>query len=437
LRDLFVTAVIFGSLPVILFRPFLGVVMWTWISLMSPHRLAWGFAINLPFAKMVAIVTILALLISPERKRFPVTRETVLLLLFVLWMIPTTVFALEQEQAWVQFEKVAKIQLLVFVTMAFMTNKSRLNLFLWMIVLSVGFYGVKGGLFTIRNGGESHVLGPPESFIEDNNHLGLALVMVIPLMRYLQLTQPRRWVRLGLGGAMVLSAIATLGTQSRGAFLGLLAMFAFLGFKSRGRLAFASVALVMAPFVLGLMPDAWYERMETIYSYDQDESAMGRINAWWFAARLAYDRPLVGGGFEVFTERWFAVYAPKPEDDRDAHSIYFEVLGEQGFVGLFLFVVLGLLVWRACAWINRHAMDVAGMEWASDLARTCQVSLVGYATAGAFVGLAYFDLYYNVIALIVVTKLLVLGALQADSEERLDEYGTEMHRQRYRRPLET
>ncbi len=400
----------------ILFRPFAGVILWTWISLMSPHRLAWGFATAFPFAKVVAIVTIVALFISPERKRVPLTRETVILFLFVLWMIPTTMFALEQEFAWAQWTKVIKIQILVFATMAFMTTKNRLNLFIWMIVLSVGFYGVKGGVFTIRNGGESHVLGPPESFIADNNHLGLALLMVIPLMRYLQQNQEKRWIRLGLGGAIVLTAIAILGTQSRGAFLGLISMLSFLVLKSRGRVALAAVALIAVPLSLALMPNRWFERMESIQNYDQDASAMGRINAWQFAVRLACDRPLLGGGFEVFTDRWFTVYAPNPHDSHDAHSIYFEVLGEHGFIGLSLFLALGLFAWRTCGWINRHALEVTGMEWASDLTRMCQVSLVAYATAGAFVGLAYFDLYYNLIALVVATKVLLVSVLQSESE---------------------
>ncbi len=82
--------------------------------------------------------------------------------------------------------------------------------------------------------------------------------------------------------------------------------------------------------------------MWTIRDYQEDSSSMGRINAWHFAANLAADRPVVGGGFQVFTPELFQKYAPNPTDFHDAHSIYFESLAEQGYVGLALFVLIGV-----------------------------------------------------------------------------------------------
>lgn len=405
LRDLLVSALVLGSLPVILFRPYVGVLMWTWISLMNPHRLAWGFAREFPFAKLVAGTTLFAAVISRERKRLPLTRETVLLVILTLWMLTTTIFSLEPELAWVQWSKVSKILLVVSVTMVLLTSRERIESFVWMIVISVGFYGVKGGFFTVLTGGGYHVLGPAESFIEDNNHLGLALLMVIPLMRYLQQVSERRWVRWALGASMVLTAIAVLGTQSRGAFLGLSAMLAFLVIRGRHKLTLGTLAILMIPIAFLVMPESWFERMGGIRDYRQDESAMGRINAWKFAINLATNRLLLGGGFECFTQRWFNIYAPDPENFHDAHSVYFEVLGEQGFIGLFLFLALGVLVWRTCSWMISHGERVDSATWGSDLARMLQIGLFGYAVSGAFVGLAYFDLYYNFIAIAVAAKL--------------------------------
>jgi putative inorganic carbon (HCO3(-)) transporter len=91
-----------------------------------------------------------------------------------------------------------------------------------------------------------------------------------------------------------------------------------------------------------------------------------------------------------------------------AHSIYFQVLGEQGFVGLFLFLLLGLLAWRTGSKVINAAKDVPENKWAADLAAMGQVSLIGYATAGAFLGLAYFDLPYHLVVIIVLTKVLLI-----------------------------
>ena len=101
----------------------------------------------------------------------------------------------------------------------------------------------------------------------------------------------------------------------------------------------------------------------------------------------------------------FARYAPHPQDVHDAHSIYFEVLGEHGFVGLVLFLLLGFFAWRTCSLVAKQARPHPDGQWMADLASMLQVSLVGYATSGAFLGLAYFDLYYHLIALVVLVKV--------------------------------
>jgi probable O-glycosylation ligase (exosortase A-associated) len=105
----------------------------------------------------------------------------------------------------------------------------------------------------------------------------------------------------------------------------------------------------------------------------------------------------------------FAIYAPEPDRVHDAHSIYFEVLGEHGFVGLALFLLLGLMTWRTASSIIGQARGHPEKRWAADLAAMVQVSLVGYAAGGAFLGLAYFDFYYTLIAVVVLTKTVLIA----------------------------
>jgi probable O-glycosylation ligase (exosortase A-associated) len=406
MRDLFVTAAVFSSLPFILWRPWLGIVVFTWLGFMNPHRLTWGFAYEMPFAMIVALATMVGTLVSREEKRIPWTRETVLLLVFVAWMALTTLFAVYPELAANQWNKVWKIQLMIFILLILMQRPERIQVLVWTIVLSLGFYGVKGGIFTVMTGGAYHVRGPVGTFIGGDNEIGLALIMTIPLMRYLQLTAGRAVVRYGLLVAMPITALAVVGSQSRGALLGLVAMGVFLWLKSRKKLVTAVlVGLAIVPILL-VMPEQWYARMSTIQDYQQDGSALGRINAWWMAFNLARDR-VFGGGFETFRREMFAIYAPEPGRVHDAHSIYFEVLGEHGFVGFALFLALGVMTWLSASWVARHARGTDGMRWMSDLARMIQVSLVGYGTAGAFLGLAYFDYYYTLVAIVVLCRTLL------------------------------
>jgi probable O-glycosylation ligase (exosortase A-associated) len=150
------------------------------------------------------------------------------------------------------------------------------------------------------------------------------------------------------------------------------------------------------------MPEQWTERMNTIQTYQEDASAMGRINAWKFAWNLAKDYPVYGGGANVFTAQLFQKYAPNPFDVHDAHSIYFEMLAEQGFVGLGIFAAIGITTLAYASRIIRLTRGHPSLEWARDLAAMSQVCLVGYALGGAFLGLAYFDLPYTVVAFVVI-----------------------------------
>src|SRR5262249_48719947 len=152
---------------------------------------------------------------------------------------------------------------------------------------------------------------------------------------------------------MLFSAVSVIGSHSRGAVLATAGMCAYLVVKSRQRGATGLAMSVIVVATLLVAPESWVERMETTRSYEQDASAMGRINAWWMAFNVANDRPLIGGGFHLGTPEVFERYAPVPEDIHEAHSIFFQVLGEHGYVGLALFLTVGWLTLRYGTWVRQ------------------------------------------------------------------------------------
>lgn len=415
MRDILIAGIVFGSLPYILRKPAIGVFMWIWLSVMNPHRLSFGFAYDFPFAQVVAIATFISLFITKEPKHFPLTKVTAMFLLFMLWMSFTTLFALgDVDYMWV---KVMKIDVMVLVGLLVMHSRQHLNVLIWVLAVSVGFYGVKGGLFTLLGGGENRVYGPAGSFIEENNALAVAVMMTIPLLRYLQLQSGNRWVRWGLTGAMLLCVFAALGSHSRGALLAISAMGAFFWLKSQNKAVLALVLILLVPVAIGFMPDRWTERMDTIKEYESDGSAMGRINAWTMAFNLANSRP-IGGGFEIYTGQVFAQYAPDPGSVHAAHSIYFAILGEHGYLGLAIFLLIWLFAWREGSWVIGNAKERIELKWAVDMARMIQVSFVGYAVGGAFLSLAYFDLPYYMMAALVLLRVNVEKELKSDAKDR-------------------
>lgn len=412
MRDILITLIIVGSIPLILKHAYIGVLMWVWVSVMNPHRLGWGFAYDMPFAALIAGVTLVSLVITKEPKKLPATPIVFALFAFTFWMVVTTVFALWPEDSLVMLNRVWKIMLMTVVTIMLIKTKKQINWLIWALVLSIGFFGTKGGVFTLATGANFLVWGPPGSYIEGNNEVALAFITIIPIMYYLYLVAERKWIRWGMGLAILLCGMAALGSYSRGALLGILAMAFFLWLKSPKKMLVGGVVVCLLPLAIMFMPERWYSRMETIETYQQDASAMGRINGWTMAFNLANDRPMVGGGFEIYNNVVFAIYAPVPEQVIAAHSIYFQALGEHGWFGLGLYLLLAFLTWRKASWIVKVTKNWEEYEWAGTLARMVQVSMVGFGVGGAFLSLLYYDVPYYLIAAVVSTGCVVENALK-------------------------
>ncbi len=404
MRDYLVLAIILAGVPIAIFRPFLGVLYWCWISYMNPHRLTWGIAYNFPAAMAIGAATLLGLMFTKDRVKIPFERETILLIALYVLFIVTTSFAFYPAAAWDRFQQVSKILLMTATTMALITSRDRFRMFLLVIALSVGFFGVKGGIFSLRGGGTDRIYGPPGSFLEDNNDLALATVMVLPILFYLARDEARGWLRWGLRAAGALSAISVIFTYSRGGFVGLAAVSGWALLKSKRKALAMIVFLVVAVGGFSLMPGQWLDRMMTIGDMD-DESALGRINAWWFAFNVASDR-ILGGGFNTFSPDLFLRYAPDPTDFHAAHSIYFEMLGEQGFLGLGLFLTILVSSIVSLQGLSRRYGRWPELKWVASYANMLQIALIGYMASGAFLGRANFDLYYHLVAATIILKAL-------------------------------
>lgn len=417
MRDIAILMMLIGVLPMILRRPWIGVIAWVVVSVMNPHRMAYGFSFSLPVALSIAIATVLGMLFTPGEKRIPVTGITVLLMLFVAWMCLTSAFSLYPEPTYVSWIKVMKVMSMVFLGMMLLRTRFHLHALLWAIVVSLAFYGVKGGVFTVLTGGAHRVYGPPESQVADNNAISFALVMMLPLMFYLAGSVKGRWervVRWGWYSSMALSSLAILASRSRGAFLAFGAMALFLWLKSKNKLVLGIVMAIALPLVIGFMPDDWTARMSTIKDYEEDLSSMQRINTWRMIFNLALDHPVMGGGFDIYEPEAFARWAPGFPSVHVAHSIYFSALGEHGFVGLLLFVTLGIVTWRTGSAVTRMAENLPGFTWAQELARALQVSIVGYAVGGAFLSVLYFDVvYYILMCFVLLFSIVEKEAKQA------------------------
>ena len=371
--------------------------------MMNPHRMTFGFAYSAPFAQMVAGATLISFLYYKDKKPFPVSTPAVLLVLFVLWASITTVFAIDTTGASFEtWQKIFKIHLMLWITLVMISGRQQITWLVWVIAFSVGIYGIKGGIWTVATGGANRVWGPPGSFIEGNNELALALAIVLPLMIFLRGEITKAWGRHLMTAAMVCIGFSILGSHSRGAFLAIIVMALFMGLKSSRPLLMPVVTFALLGLLAAFMPDNWTDRMSTIKSHE-DDSAQSRLQTWRMIWNLALHRPINGGGFDIATPEVWATYAVEPWTKAySAHSIYFQALGEHGFVGLFLFIAIGVSTWRLCSKIIRAAKERADLEWAIRLMRSIQISLMCFATGGAFLNLVNYDLPYYLAGIVAL-----------------------------------
>lgn len=419
MRDALLVAVT-GVLILGIFKnPVWGAYLWAWFSLMNPHRLTYGFAFTLPFAQAIAAVTLLVWMLTRDKRALPASPLTALWVILFVWMTLTSFFALNQQalvlERWIF---VAKIQLMLLVTLMVVHEPRHLKTLVIIVTLSVAYYGIKGGVFTVLKGGAERVWGPQGTLLEGNNELAVGLTMLVPYLYWMRHIAENKWLKRLLMLFLLLCVFSILGSQSRGALLAILSMALFLGLKSGKPVRMTLLLGVALVIAIAFMPDSWTNRMDTIGSYKEDSSAMSRIWTWTTLWNVAVDRPIVGAGFRADTLTVFNAYAPRGDQWKIfegsvyvAHSIYFQMLGEHGFVGLALFLGMWAALWLRARAIIKACAGLPDLEgWLPMLMKMTQVSLIGYLAGGAFLSLAYLDLVYYLLGYVVVADRIVRQA---------------------------
>jgi putative inorganic carbon (hco3(-)) transporter len=421
MRGLILGAVFFGLLPLVFTRgPFVGILMWYWVSLMNPQRDVWGGIFgSLPYALIVALATLSSLMFSRREPKFPpADKVTLLIVLLMVWTSVTSLLGIgphgEILDLWQLGEKML---LMTLVAYALTTTRERLDQLILVCVASVAVYGVKGGVFSLMTGGGNHVLGPAGSMIADNNDLGVALTMVLPMMFYLRERYRHPLIRHAVLGFIGLTLIGDIFTYSRGALVALSAMGSVLWLRSSKKLSILVIIAVAAVGIWHFAPAAWVNRMATIQSYQKDGSAEARLRMWQRSWAVAMRRPIFGAGYHWSYDPIAAnnllsrSSAPMMETGRAVHSSWFEMLSNHGFIGLALFVaILGSAFFDA-QWLTRHSRRDPALSWANHLGRMMPVALIGFSAGASFATQGMYDGLYVMVIIAAAARRIVAAEL--------------------------
>jgi probable O-glycosylation ligase (exosortase A-associated) len=392
--------------------PFAGLLLWLWYAIMFPQDGAYGLTRTLPLNFLIAGVAAFSWLASRRERKLPAFSATfALVVIFLCWMTFNSFFATIPSWSWPYWDRVWKIYASGILAMILVTNAVRFQALMWIVVVSLSYWGVRGGIFTILGGGQFRVFGPDSSEIADNNNFALVIVSMLPLLYYLRQHSGSTIVRMVLLAGLGLDLLTVLGSYSRGAVVSLAVLAIAAWLRTRTKLIYpVAAAIVLIPAVY-FMPPSFFERMNTISSYQEDGSFEGRVSAWHVAIDVAVqDFPFGAGFYAPQLPQIFHRFMPDVEPHA-AHSIYFQVLGEHGFIGLGIYLLMIASAFLNLRSVIRKTTKLPELAWANDLARMMQLSMLAFCVGGALLSVAYYDLFTLNICLSAALQEYVRKAL--------------------------
>lgn len=417
MRDLILSGIFLSMALLALRQAHLGVMLWVWSALLPPNEYLFGIAQSVPFNKISVACTVIGFFLD-KRKKVSLDALTLVLLLFFLEV--SLAYALASTPAGWGFDlyqRFAKIVVVVFFIRFIIVDRLRLHSLLLAICLAVGTGASDEALKFIISAGGHHAKGPA-SWVDENGTATMIL-MVMPIILYVQRYAENKTFRNGCLFVFCLCVVGVIGTYSRGGFLGLgLLTFALLTTARNRMRTFAVIAMMV---IVGYMaaPASWFARVQSTTNAEEDSSFMGRVVQWKILTLMALDHPVFGSGMLANLDRpiWTAYAArlqseltfiptPPPTVPYASHSIFFQVLGENGFTGLALFLTLYWCAFRVAGTVRRQARTDPDLVWAADLAKALRLSLILYMTTGAALPIPYLEFPY-----IILGCLSAVGAI--------------------------
>lgn len=382
---------------------FVGVYLFSLFLYLRPNELFPEIFGTTPIIKFIAICTVLAYTVSKLSYGEPLTiwpTEVKMVMVLVGLSFMLMPFSPAPHESWEFFNDTFSKVVVVFILMVNLLDSHKRIFFLFNLVLAGGVWIAYGaievyleGKYLLKAKGISRIAGVGGGMFGNPNDLANALDMLIPLAIALGLSRKglSRWVYFGCAGFL---SIAVLITFSRGAFLGLVTIFAFLMFKLfRGkRVKMVFVAGLVVIFLVVASPGGFGNRISTIFDQNQDKtgSASERQELLKRGLLILVARPMGVG---------LANYHMYSLKEQKAHNGYIEVSGELGILGLIAYLIINFKPLSRLRNLERELEKDEEAKTSNTyyLCICIQAVLVAYVVCSMFASIQYFwYLYYPV-----------------------------------------
>jgi probable O-glycosylation ligase (exosortase A-associated) len=393
-------------------RPFLWVLLYVYIDILAPQRIGYSIIASLPVSLIAFAAAFGGWLVFDRKEgaRFSVRQGLMLALLVYCWW--TTGHADFPEDAATKWDWVWKALLFAIFLPFTLTTRARIEALALMLVLAIATIVIGTGMKTLLGGGGYENL---KFFVNDNSGvyesstLATVAIGLIPLIwwftRHGTVFRPH-WMVTGFAVALTFACLLVpVGTEARTGLLCIAALGMLLLRYTKRRLLFIAGAGMLGLAALPFLPQSYYDRMATLAEPGGDESASTRVAVWQWTLDYVAEKPL-GGGFDAYRSNRFSYVMPVKQVDgnttsvtyqqvvdegRAFHSSFFELLGEQGWPGLFIWLALhGLGLWQMERIYRRWKGNTAEEEaWIAPFAAALQMGTLVYLVGATFQGIGY------------------------------------------------
>ena len=416
-RDLFFIGFLLALWGAGMRRPFLFIGSYVYIDIVSPQRLTYYLLNSVPISLIAVLLAVGGWALADDKRdaRFSMRQAMILMLLSYCWCTTQTAdFPMQAADKWEWVWK--NLAFAAFLPLTLRT-RVRIEALLLFITLSTATIVIVGGIKTLATGGggygELNLMVSNNTGLYESSIISAVAVALVPIILWLARDGtifPPDWrVRTFAYALCFACLLMPVGTSARTGLL-CIVLLAVLSLRTVKRRMVYLAALALAGAVtVPLLPSTFSRRMGTIKTYQADESASTRLAVWKWTWDFAKTHPF-GGGFDAYIQnriRYDTVAVEGSgaattvkrdmtvDKSRAYHSSYFEMLGEQGYPGLALWLALQIAgLWRMEVLRRRHRADDDELAWAGRLAGALQHAHLIYLLGGAFVGIAFNSFLY-------------------------------------------
>lgn len=405
MRDLIFFFFIIASVILIMRRPAIGTSLCIWSAYFAPTGFVFGWSQSIRYNLIVTFFTLLSLLFSKTKFSFKHNSilTTIVLFFFIIGLISYLLSDNNKIILDIEFDVFWKTIFIYFLICLTVKNIQDVRIILIAIILSISYYSILEGARYIVTLGSHLITGPDDSKVVDRNDFALVLNMSLPIQFYFYSRLNNTNLKYALLTTISFTILCILGSNSRGGLIGLTVFLLILILQSKNKIRNFALAFLISISVTSMMPSQWGERMNTLSNAEEDHSFIGRVQAWKQAVLMANDNPFFGAGFKAGQSNtyWYLYEDRFSEFDyiintsivrfnspKAAHSIYFQVLGDLGYLGLFTFLLL--LTYTMKTMLKISKFNTIDNEYAF-LFKLLFYSIIVYCAAGAALSLPYLD----------------------------------------------